>query len=319
MSLFRKLVPYSRREVEMKINKIDKIEMDSLIIYSKDRGILFEETRNKKINIRSIAKFVTSLACGILVDKSNCNFNEDTLIYDILKDKVKISNKDNLSKLNNIRVKDCLTHTMGYRDIILMSKDIGDLDKNYLLDYTLSYPLYFRPGEEFLYSNAGYYVLAAAMEEYLGFDLYDFINENLFASLGIINPRWDRYGKYLVGASNLYLNAEDLLKLGKLIMNNGFYDGKRIVSSEWIRKMDSKLYKNEKDYKDQSYLSNDYYGYGLWTGKENVTYASGTGGQYLIFLQKEGIIIVASNGANPNKVPAIKNQLDSIIRSLREE
>lgn len=164
----------------MKINKIDKIEMDSLIIYSKDKGILFEEINEEKINIRSIAKFVTSLACGILIDKSNGDFNEDTLIYDILKDKVNISNKKNIPKLKNIRVRDCLTHTMGYRDIILMSKEIGDLDKNSLLDYALSYPLYFEPGEEFLYSNAGYYVLSATMQEYLGFDLYDFINENLF-------------------------------------------------------------------------------------------------------------------------------------------
>lgn len=303
----------------MKINKIDKIEMDSLIIYSKDKGILFEEINEEKINIRSIAKFVTSLACGILIDKSNGDFNEDTLIYDILKDKVNISNKKNIPKLKNIRVRDCLTHTMGYRDIILMSKEIGDLDKNSLLDYALSYPLYFEPGEEFLYSNAGYYVLSATMQEYLGFDLYDFINENLFAKIGIENPSWDRYGKYLVGASKLYLSAEDLLKLGILVMNDGVYKGKMVVSSEWIEKISSKVYKNEKDYEDQSYISNDYYGYGLWTGKDGVTYASGTGGQYVIFLKKEGIIIVAINGGDPNKVPAIKNQLDSIIKSLREE
>ncbi|MBP2015082.1 serine hydrolase domain-containing protein [Anaerococcus degeneri] len=302
----------------MKINKLDKIEMDSLIIYSKEKGILFEEINEEKINIRSIAKFVTSLACGILIDKSNGDFNEDTLIYDILKDKVEISNKDNILKLKNISVRDCLTHTMGYRDIILMSKDIGDLDKDKLLEYALSYPLYFNPGEEFLYSNAGYYVLSATMQEYLGYDLYDFINENIFRKLGIINPRWDMYGKYLVGASKLYLKADDLLKLGDLVLNDGVYFNQRIVSSEWLGKMSSKLFKNEKDYVDQSYLSNDYYGYGLWTGKDGVTYASGSGGQYVIFLKKEGIIIVACNGENPNKVPAIKSQLNSIIKSLRE-
>ncbi|WP_311481758.1 serine hydrolase [uncultured Anaerococcus sp.] len=298
---------------------INKIEMDSLIIYSKDMGILFRETKDEKINIRSIAKFVTSLACGILIDKSNGDFTEDTLIYNILKDKVNISNKNNISNLKNIRVKNCLTHTMGYRDIILMSKDIRDLDKDTLLEYALSYPLYFKPGEEFLYSNAGYYVLSATMQEYLGFDLYDFINENLFAKIGIENPSWDRYGKYLVGASKLYLSADDLLKLGLLVMNDGVYEGESIVSSEWIEKISDKLYKNEKDYEDQSNLSNDYYGYGLWTGREDVTYASGTGGQYLIFLEKEGIMIVACNCGNPNKVPAIKNQLDSIINSLRKE
>ncbi|MBZ2387464.1 serine hydrolase [Anaerococcus murdochii] len=303
----------------MKINKIDKIEMDSLIIYSKDKGILFEEINEEKINIRSIAKFVTSLACGILIDKSNGDFNEDTLIYDILKDKVNISNKKNIPKLKNIRVRDCLTHTMGYRDIILMSKEIGDLDKNSLLDYALSYPLYFEPGEEFLYSNAGYYVLSATMQEYLGFDLYDFINENLFKKLDISTPSWERYGKYLVGASKLYLNSRDLLNLGKLILNEGLYEGERIVSSSWIRKMSSRLYKNDKDYIDRSALSDDYYGYSLWTGKDDLVYASGTGGQYVIFLEKEGIIIVTTNGGDSNKAPLIKGQITTIIQDFRKE
>lgn len=305
--------------MENKFVEINKKEMESLIIYSKDKGILFREAKDEKINIRSIAKFVTSLACGILIDKLNGDFTEDTLIYDILKDKVNISNKKNLSKLKEIRVKDCLTHTMGYRDIILMSKDIGNLDKDRLLEYALSYPLYFKPGEEFLYSNAGYYVLSAVMQEYLAYDLYDFINNNIFKKLGIINPRWDRYGNYLVGASKLYLCAEDLLKLGKIVIDDGLYDGERIVSSEWTGKISSRFYKNDKDYIDRTYLSDDYYGYGIWTGKDGVTYASGAGGQYLIFLKKEGIIIVACNGGDSNKVPAIKNQLDSIIKSLREE
>lgn len=299
------------------LNK-DSLAMDSLIIYSDNEGILFEKSDNTKINVRSIAKLLTSLACGILIEKSPKNFNEETFIYDILKDKIEISNMKNLDKIKKIRVKDCLTHTIGYRDIILMSKDIVDKNKDNLLDYALSYPLYYNPGEEFLYSNAGYYILAATMQEYLGYDLYDFINENLFKKLNISKPRWDRYGKYLVGASKLYLDADDLLKLGILILDEGIYEGDRIVSSNRINNMSSKFYKNNKDYVDKSFLSDDYYGYSLWTGKEDVFYASGTGGQYVIFLKKEGIIIVTTNGCDPNKAPLIKNQINSIIRNLRE-
>lgn len=303
----------------MKINKIDKSEMDSLIIYSKEKGILFEEINEEKINIRSIAKFVTSLAFGILIDKSNGDFNEDTLIYDILKDKVNISNKKNIPKLKNIRVRDCLTHTMGYRDIILMSKDIEDKNKDELLDYALSYPLYFKPGEEFLYSNVGYYVLAAAMEEYLNYDLYDFINKHIFKKLDIKNPRWDRYGKYLAGATKLYLNADDLLKLGIIILEDGSYKGEGIVPKSYIEKMGQKLYKNDKDYIDDSYLSDDFYGYSLWTGKDDTIYASGSGGQYVIILKNEGIIIVVTNGGTSEKVPLIKSQIDKIIENIKEK
>ncbi len=299
------------------VNK-NELDMDSLIIYSKDEGNLFKKSDRKTINVRSIAKLVTSLAFGVLIYKSKGDFNEDTLIYDILKDKVNISNRKNLKKLKNIRVRDCLTHTMGYRDIILMSKDIEDKNKDELLDYVLSYPLYFKPGEEFLYSNVGYYVLAAAMEEYLNYDLYDFINEHIFKKLDIKNPRWDRYGQYLAGATKLYLNADDLLKLGIIILEDGSYKGEGIVPKSYIEKMDQKLYKNDKDYIDDSYLSDDFYGYSLWTGKDDTIYASGSGGQYVIILKKEGIIIVTTNEGKSEKVPLIKSQIDKIIENLKE-
>lgn len=302
-----------------KLLNIEKNHIDSLIIYSKDRGILYKEASDNLINIRSIAKFVTSLACGVLIDKSNGNFNEDTLIYDILKDKIRISNTKNIEKLKKIRVKDCLTHTMGYRDIILMSKDIANINKDNLLDYALSYPIYFKPGQKFLYSNAGYYVLAATMQEYLGYDLYSFIDENIFSKIDIKTPRWDYYGKYLAGATKLYLSADYMLKLGKIIINDGYYRKQKIVSSSWIEKMQANLYKPNKDYESTNFLSDEYYGYSLWTGKDNIKYASGTGGQYIIFLQKLGIIIISTNECDVNKAYLIKNELDGIIKNLKEE
>ncbi|WP_297688795.1 serine hydrolase [uncultured Anaerococcus sp.] len=302
-----------------KLLNIEKNHIDSLIIYSKDRGILYKEASDNLINIRSIAKFVTSLACGVLIDKSNGNFNEDTLIYDILKDKLRISNTKNIEKLKKIRVKDCLTHTMGYRDIILMSKDIANINKDNLLDYALSYPIYFKPGQKFLYSNAGYYVLAATMQEYLGYDLYTFIDKNIFSKLDIMKPKWDSYGKYLAGATKLYLSAEDMFKLGKIIINNGYYENQKIVASSWIEKMQANLYRPSKDYESTNLLSDDYYGYSLWTGKDNIKYASGTGGQYIIFLQKLGIIIISTNEGDVNKAYLIKNELDEIIKNLKEE
>ena len=83
--------------------------------------------------------------------------------------------------------------------------------------------------------------------------------------------------------------------------------------------MSSRLYKNDKDYIDRSALSDDYYGYSLWTGKDDLVYASGTGGQYVIFLEKEGIIIVTTNGGDSNKAPLIKGQITTIIQDFRKE
>jgi len=37
-----------------------------------------------------------------------------------------------------------------------------------------------------------------------------------------------------MGATGLYVYTEDLAKLGQLYLNRGVYDGKRIISEEWV-------------------------------------------------------------------------------------
>lgn len=114
------------------------------------------------------------------------------------------------------------------------------------------------------------------------------------------------------------MNAEDLFKFGMLILNYGSYNGKQIVPKSYIKKMSQKLYTNNKDYIDNSYLSDDYYGYSLWTGKDDLSYASGSGGQYVIILKKEGIIIIVTNNESIERAPAIKGQIDDIVNKIKE-
>ena len=83
--------------------------------------------------------------------------------------------------------------------------------------------------------------------------------------------------------------------------------------------MQVNLYKSNKDYENTNLLSDDYYGYSLWTGKDNIKYVSGTGGQYIIFLKDLGIIIISTNEGDINKAYLIKNELDEIIKNLKEE
>lgn len=292
----------------------DDIINISLIVYKSGQGYIINKKNNEQVNIRSITKTIVALACGILIDQ-NIGFNEETYIYPIIKNKVNLTNKKNEKYLKQIKVKHLLTHSVGYRDILLMSKDINKFNVDNLLTEVINYPIYYKPGTYFLYSNASYFILAAVMEEVLGYDLFDFIKENLFSPLDIKNAKADKYGDYLAGATKFYLTADDLLKIGKLLINNGKFEGRQIVSKDWIKKMKNPYFNNDLEAK-KNYLSEDYYGYSLWQSENGIIFASGTGGQLIVLLEKSNTIIITTNSGSDNYGYKIKNQVDTIIEKL---
>ena len=291
--------------------------MDSLIIYRDYKGYFVNEKDEDIFDVRSISKTILAIACGILIEKSNYDFNEESLIYPMIKDKINLTNKKNLRYLKQVKVKHLLTHTTGYRDLLLFSKDIRNNDTENLLDYVINYPIYYKPGNYFLYSNAGYYLLAATMQEYLEYDLFDFIKTNLLEKLEINNASWERYGDYIAGATKIHLSADAMLSIGKLLLNKGKFKGKEIISNSWIEKMIKPLFKNPNENK-RKFLSEDSYGYGIWISDNGVIFASGTGGQLIVLLQKLGTIIVTTNSGSDNKSYRIKSDVDKIISIINE-
>ena len=295
-----------------------KESMDSLIIFKNGSGYEVNKKNPDVFDVRSVAKTVLALAVGISISESNGDFSEETLIYPILEKKVKITNRKNVKYLKNIKVKHLLTHTTGYRDLILMSKDINPGDYDKLLEYSLNYPIHYNPGEHFLYSNAGYLILAASMQEYLGYDLFEFINDKLFLPIGINDASWDRYGRYLAGATKLNLSADDLLKIGKVLIDKGKFEGKEIVNSTWIEKMIAPKFVNHNEVA-REYLSEDNYGYGIWISDNGIVFASGTGGQLIVLIEKLDTVIVTANKGPDSKSYRIKNDVDKIIETLLTE
>ncbi|WP_044566168.1 serine hydrolase domain-containing protein [Anaerococcus provencensis] len=298
------------------VNKGNSAE--SIIIFDNINNKTIEFVNVKVFDVRSISKTVLSLACGILINESRGEFNLESYIYPIIKNKMNLENKKNLAYLKEIKVKHLLTHTTGYRDLILYSKDIRESDYDDLFDYVINYPLYHRPGTHFLYSNAGYYLLAITMEEYLKYDLFDFVQDRLLKPLGIENRSWDKFGNYIAGATKINLNAYDMLKIGKLIINNGYYDDLQIVDSNYIDLI-QKPY-NESMYEvKRKYISEDYYGYGIWISKRGVVFASGTGGQLIVILNDMDLIIVTTNSGSDSKSYKIKSDIDKLVDIIYED
>lgn len=298
------------------VNKGDSAE--SIIIFDNKNNKTIEFANDKVFDVRSISKTVLSLTCGILINESRGEFNLDTYIYPLIKNKMNLENEKNLAYLKEIKVKHLLTHTTGYRDLLLYSKDIRESDYGDLFDYVINYPLYHRPGTHFLYSNAGYYLLAITMEEYLKYDLFDFVEDKLLKPLGIENRSWGKYGNYIAGATKINLNAYDMLRIGQLIINNGYYDDLQIVDSNYIDLMQKPYQKSMYEVK-RKFISEDYYGYGIWISEKGVVFASGTGGQLIVILKDKNMIIVTTNSGSDSKSYKIKSDIDKLVDIIYED
>src|SRR5690625_492568 len=103
------------------------------------------------------------------------------------------------------------------------------------INYLVNYPIVYEPGQYYLYSNAGFYLLSVVLEEFLQEDLLSVMSRELFNPLGIETFKWEKYGPYIAGATRLWLLPEDLMKFGELLLNDGKYEGKVLLNKDWYK------------------------------------------------------------------------------------
>jgi len=310
-----------KRMIDLFLKKKDKnnesLNMHYLLLKQADRSYLHRfNQRTEMSDIRSISKTVMTLLAGIVSKLSYEGkyppFNEETYIYPIIKDVIHLTNKQNLDHLRKVQVKHLLTHTVGYDEVLLMRQDITDIDPYKYVDLLVNHPIVYKPGEHYLYSNAGFYLLSVVLQEFLQEDLSIFVARELFTPLQIKNYHWEKYGHYLAGATRLWLLPEDLLKIGELLLHNGKFNDQQLISENWINKMTSKpIYTEEVDTPDRIFRRYAY-GYGIWLAKENnIFFGHGTDGQTLIIVPEKNTIIITL--AEQGDMKPIEEILNDII------
>lgn len=285
------------RKIETtKDNNGEFLKMDSIIISHGSNVFEHYFTNDHGLHdLRSISKSIVGLALGIAIDNGlqlrSKVLNLETEIWPFFENKVNISNSKNIEKLRKFKLKHLLTHTCGYVDGLLYRKDIQDKDPFTFLEYVFNYDIVYKPGKHFVYSNVGPYLISAMIQEELGINFAEMVNEILFQKIGISDFEWENYGKYCAGASGLRLSNEDLHKMGLILIQNGKYKGAQIVSRNWVEKMRKPQVKTPSMYDKKRVFPKYAYGYYLWVCKDGRYFCDGNNGQYLIVLPKRGLVI----------------------------
>ena len=234
---------------------------------------------NCRRNIYSASKSFTSCAVGFAVQEGLIRLDEK--LIDAFEKDLPEEVSENLAKAT---VKDLLTMCLGQEKGSLMGAQRPEYKEDDWVEMALSIPFVYEPGTHFVYNNVGPYLAGILVQRRSGCNLVSYLKPRLFDHLGIKLPTWenDPLGNTF-GAGGLFLNLDKLQKFGLFYLQKGRWNGKQLLSEEWIMESTRKQVENDKD----SYG----YGYLFWGNEHGSFMADGKYAQYSIILRDKNAVI----------------------------
>jgi CubicO group peptidase (beta-lactamase class C family) len=159
-------------------------------------------------------------------------------------------------------------------------------------------PLVRDPGSGMEYSNLSTHLLGIVLTRACDTDLLEFASEHLFGPLGIEpGDWWFSWEDYRLGMSSLHLTARDMARFGQLYLQDGVWEGERILPEGWVERSLATHSEDAWHIGIGDNVRDLAYGYQWWTvrsGDRQYSMAWGHGGQQIDLLPEEGMVIVVT-------------------------
>ena len=178
-------------------------------IFHKAYGLASQEFNvpnhtDTKFNLGSISKTFTQMAIGQLVAKGKLDY-DDTLGKHL-------PDYPNKEASEKVTVRQMLSMSSGIGDFFgpkfeAIPKDKLRSIKDFLHLFAEE-PLAFEPGSRQQYSNGGYVVLGAIIEQVSGQDYYSYVRENIFQPAGMNDTDWYEADKPTPNLANGYTRED---------------------------------------------------------------------------------------------------------------
>ena len=213
-------------------------------------------TTGDAVNVNSVTKGVVALLTGIALDKG-CIKSVDQKVMEFFPDYLV---KRGEKTIYEVTIRHLLTMTAPYKGKSEPWKKVCTSE-----DWTLAVLDYLggRKGitGEFRYATLGIQILAGIIERAAGEKCIDFANRNLFEPLGLpkrvlhgdsskedqfdffMNKKPRKYEWYadpqdtVTAGWGLCMSARDMAVIGTLVLNDGLFNGRRIISEEYLKDM----------------------------------------------------------------------------------
>jgi CubicO group peptidase (beta-lactamase class C family) len=310
----------------------DYPNIDAILI-AQHKKIIFEKyfnglTKDSLHDTRSSFKSITAILLGIAIDKG---FIKDVheKVYSFFPEyknyKNWVTDKDSMTIEDLLEMKsgfDCeeWNDTRDCEDEMTRSND--------WVKFSLDLPLVHKPGTVWSYMSSNPMILSGIISNASHMPLDQFAAKYLLGPLNIKEYRWtkDKMGHSMT-AGSFYAMAEDMVKIGQLVLNRGVWNGQQLVTAAWLERATTPITKIEN-------FSNvgiarvqgaipqpTFYGY-FWYNeklitdkfKYNAIFSSGNGGQFIILIKALDLVVVF-NGHSYNSRKS-KLVFDVLVRYI---
>ena len=243
-------------------------------------------TKDSLHRMYSQTKSYVSIAIGMLIDDGKISLNDK--IADYFEDKIHTPLDE---CLKNQTIRDMLTMcTVGGCPSWFASKVQNRAEIYFNAQRELVHP----SGLYWQYDSSGSQVLSTLVERITGMPIFDFLYERIFTHLGtfktatILKAR----GGDSWGDSALLCTTRDMLSFARLLMNEGNWQGKQLVSSEYVREATAKQVNNCREQRASAFHHG--YGYQIWRTEQNGFAFVGMGNQLTVCLPEKDLIFTCT-------------------------
>lgn len=233
------------------VAEAEKTRSDSLIVL-KEGQVIVERSFGSKggaIETMSITKSFAALAVMMLIEQGKIASLDAPVSRFIPEFKG--------GKRGQVTLRHLLTQTsgLGGKDIRLLN---AQKDRT---AFALKVDVVDEPGSTFFYNNTATQLLSVVIEKAAGKPVDTLLEERLFRPLGVKSWYWTKdEGKNPQTYFGLALDARGLARVGQMLLDQGAWGGKQIVSKESIEKLTTPSDKNP------------YYGLLWWLRYERVVH-----------------------------------------------
>ena len=282
----------------------NSVRFESIMVL-KHGNVLYEgwygdAAPDKPHAMHSVSKSFTATAVGMAVDEGLLKVTDK--LVDFFPDKLPEEVSDNLKA---VTVHDLLTMNCGHETGARYGAD------NDWVESFLAHPFVHEPGTWYFYNSLGTYMHSAIVQELTGEKVLDYLTPRLFEPLHIDIPEWEESPQGInAGGWGLQLKTEDMAKFGQLFLQKGVWNGKRLLSEEWIEQASKyqvpsvpagtrpdEIEKKGLTPENCSFLLG--YGYQMWRCPGNAYRADGARGQYIMIIpDSDAVIAVTADSAN---------------------
>jgi hypothetical protein len=271
--------------------------------------------------LQSVTKSMTSVTLGVAMTRNELpGLTLETPIIRFF-DADKVANLDDRKR--RITLRNLLTMTAGFdwnEDLPYSDpKNSGSAMEASTdwVKFVIDRPMAHEPGTVFAYNSGVSELFSYIFKKATGQNIDDYAGKNVFKPLGIQHYHWKRTKMGLADTEGgLYLNPHDLARVGYLFLKGGMWDGKQILSADWIKESVSPSVADARGFK---------YGFQWWLiphGNSNQSLAwacLGFGGQFLLVVPEYDLVAVFNAwNIESQKHLSPRDALDRVLRAVNE-